>query len=577
MNIHPDIHVVPDLPSGEIIPAFIWRMMNFGAAYSMDGAYKALYGKRRGLDGMPSNLVALHESVGHLYKSLDEWVHEHTEYHFFCCGLPRTKFEEQLRRLKYRFKGPVRLCRLPPIFGVLEGRYRKCPECEAQQLARVGFSFIHRFMGAPFIQYCPEHRLPLAGFHSQILLFDKHCEQPATPAQVDHDVELGNRINHCMLVSAEQSGYHKEEVVTKLKASGWISDSGRLHLTEFTQRFCKRFYRTFADARLDYLTQSDKHINDALRSLLREERGIHPIWCILFVWFSESELRLATKSAVKNLRVTKTPTKEEIASQMEQHGTLTATAKAMGIDMAKLTCLCSSYMIPFNAKPKKYDAALVSAINAAYDKGMRPADVMKRFRISQTMAYRILRGRADDLNPENKAIGLRTEEAKRRWLAAIESRPGLSYTALRKLHQRVWMQLYRKAPEWLKLHRPTASVAGPRTRRRAPGELLKLFGSALNEANAQCRRSNARPVHISLYRLRSLTGISESTQRGLQRARVLQESYETRPRFINRRLNWVRNRNKNMSLKTWDLARRAGLRKQTVLEARSTKTKKQRN
>jgi hypothetical protein len=573
VSLHPDVHVVPGLPEGEIISAFFWRTMNYGARYSMDSAYEALCKQKRGLDGMQSDLNSFHEAIGYMYKSIDAWIHEHTEYNFFCCGLPLPKFAEQFKRVQFKCKGPVRLCRLQPIFGVLEGRYRKCHECEKQQLIDEGFSFIHRRMGAPFVQYCSKHRLLLATFNSQMLLFDRCCEQLATPVQIDHDVELGKRIYHCICIPADHSGYHKDHVIEMLSEAGWLSETGRIHLAEFIQRFCNRFRGAFADARLDYLVQSAKYINDAIRSLLRADRGIHPIWCILFVWFTESEKRAIFISHKKVERVVAIPSREAIAAQLEQHRTLTAASKAMGIGMAKLTCLCNSYQIPFSARPKKYDDALVASINEAYDKGLRPSEVVHKFRISQTMAYRILRGRSDGFNPESEAVTLRTEDAKNQWLAALDRHPSLTYTALRKLYKGVWMQLYRKAPDWLNCRRPKATMPGRHIRRGTPQEILALLKSAIADAESTCGRRGKKPIRKSLYRLRELTGISESTQRSLQRHQLLEEFQETKLTFVTRRINWARRGSKSLHWKTWELAKRAGLRKQTVVEARARKNK----
>nr|WP_255493450.1 MULTISPECIES: TnsD family Tn7-like transposition protein [unclassified Herbaspirillum] len=361
-------------------------------------------------------------------------------------------------------------------------------------------------MGAPFVQYCSKHRLLLTAINSQLLLFDSRCERAATPTQIDHDVELGRRIYHCICITAEQSGYHKSHVVELLSAAGWFTETGRMHLAEFIQRFCNRFRGAFADARLDYLVQSEKYINDAIRSLLRADRGIHPIWCILFAWFTETEQRTISTSQKKMDRVTASPSRAEIAAQMEQHRTLTATSKAMDIDMAKLTGLCKSYQIPFSARPKKYDDALVASINEAYDKGLRPFEVVIKFRISQTMAYRILRWRSDGLNPESKVIALRTEDAKSQWLAALDKHPSITYTALRKLKTGVWMQLYRKAPEWLSCHRPQKSISARNARREPPKEILALFKSAIKDAASACGGRGKKPVHKSLYRIRELTG-----------------------------------------------------------------------
>lgn len=564
------ILVAPQFPDGEIVNAFLARILSYGGAHSLSLACRRLLNRRPSLDGMPNYLGLFHQELGHLYGDIDTLIEKHTEFNFICCGLPRAKFPAQRARLIDACKGPVRLCRLPLLFSISENSYLQCPECEEQQKNEFGFSFIHRRMGAPFVNVCPIHGVPLHSSTGQFLLFDAHCQSKPNSYQLGMTMELGKRVDYCMETSANNSKYHKDSVVEFMKSTGWIAENNRIHLMGFTRRFSSFFDGAFCDERLKILCQTEHLIENAMRALLHAEKGIHPEWCVLFSWFAEenpytipSQLAVTKTSEAEHKRMASPkvmPLRVEIEANLSNYKTMKATANAMKISIPLLSSLCKRYEINVSWRPKKLKESLSSQIRDALVNGMSPSEVSTKFNISLASVYRRLADLADVPLPREAALTASIAADKEEWLCALQSNPDMPRNALRKKYPSLWMRLYRNEHDWLMSNQPPHMLITNGVRANPPGQLLSNLNNALAEAADVCTTPEQKRINMSHYRLEQLTRVPPFALRKCEETGLVKKREEPRDDFIRGRLA----RLGSYAGKPSTIAKKAGLREETV-------------
>lgn len=561
--------ILPPFMDGQLPSSFVHKILQFNRKTSLPLAYKHLIGHKKGLDGMQRGMSDLFEIVGHYYyDNVETLIYRHTEYYFYCCGLPREKHQSQFERLAGMLNGPTRLVRLPVLCAFSEGANLRCQECEESQLNdECGFTYDHRRMTSPFLMVCPIHGTKLTSSTEQLLLFDKSCQPTITRSQIRYSQELGARAAYCMEVPPEISGYHKEDVIEALTQAGRIGENGRLLMSETIADLQKFAQGKFADVRLDHFLQTPNYIDNALRALLRHDRGVHPIWCVIFKWFAEECPRVASPrlpTEERRRRPTVTPTHEELESQIKLHGTLTATATALDMNLNRVIALCNCYGISYTKRTKRIDAALDAAIQTEYDNGADPAEVAQRCGVSIATAYSRLRSRSDGLSPQLRKIRARTEKAKVAWMRLQTLHPNHSTTQLRRIATDIWTQLHRHDRQWLDSNSPVLRARCRHQKADAPQLLVEKLRLAAQKAKELCMSPHDRPIRQSRYRLQHLLGVSEYAIRKSKEFRQTAHPIEEYGDFVARRISWASKQDIQPSLKQWRLARLAGLRESTI-------------
>ncbi|WP_429483919.1 TnsD family Tn7-like transposition protein [Paraburkholderia youngii] len=367
---------------------------------------------------------------------------------------------------------------------------------------------------------------------------------------------------------AAKSKYHKDRVVQALRASNWQRENGRIQLRELIQNFISFFSGGFSDVRLELLTQSHAQIEGAIRSLFRADRGVHPLWCILFAWFAESCEAIRHASQPVRRERSAPLTSEELTGLMAQFGTVTGVANALALNVAAVSVLCKRYGIQASWRPKHIDQSITEEVVAAFRQGSSPAEIQKRYRISRTAVYRIAAAVPDIVTPARRRVLSRTDAAKSHWLTARVQYPDLPDTTLRRMLPAVWAQLRRNAPDWLCETRRVATKLSPKKGRPEPSQpLLGQLEQAISAAEARCDKDNSLPGHKSLYRLRRLTGLSDyafqATNHCLGNPRIT----ESRIHFVRRRCIWAQSRLNPTSRSLWRVARTARLRPDSIRQA----------
>lgn len=556
--------VLPPFPVGETPNSCLRRLAGYNDIPSLAQAAKRLMARKPGLDAMPTGLQDFHHVLGDRYGSVADLLRDHTALGFYCCGLPMRRRAEQGERLVHVHKGPVRLCRLPVLFGHSEGADLACPICRTEQLDAWGFSYCDRRTCVPGVTVCGRHGCLLRALDGPPLLFDAQCSALPTCHQLAWAAQYAARVAGCIEVSPLQADHHKEAVVRCLASAGWTMDSGRIRLTPLISTFIEFFKGAFADTRLAVLATTPDMVEHAIRALFRDERAVDPTWCILFRWFAEScdcpqpRKMLCRREAVWH------PSQEQLRDCLNSKGSLRSVSRLLGVSVSTLAVDCRRYGIEVRWRPKHIHLALRNAIKDALARGGRPSDVARHCEVSLSTVYRVLAATPDLPRRASLDQELRVREAKVVWHQACEANPSFSASALRKVVPATWARLYRNAPEWLRAHSPRGLQKPPPRRSTECLRLEPQLFDALAGAKAMCNSEKEPPACASWYRLRALTGVSEYAVRSRTRSWSECLGGESRDAFVRRRIGWARRTAPHLPPAGWAIARLAKLRTKTV-------------
>lgn len=551
---------------GELLGHYILRNAGYTSSASVRRVFRDMLNRKPSLYGMPNGVGRFHEVVGHVFGSLDMLLNEHTELNWYCRGLPPEKYFLQRRNLIEKVNGPVRLCHPDVTLGGHDGVERYCPECDAEHQHEYGFKYLHRELCAPYVEACLNHGLELRWRGKQGRLFDVECCHPLNPGQLGIAVEFARRTAHCLNTIAENGPYTKADTLRRLKEAGYLSETGRLAVGDTVHNFIDKFGESFSDERVQYMCSSEKCIVAALRNLMRPERAVFPLYCILLSWMAEEQVRTKlTKSISLNLpkrRVLPQLTADQVRSAMIEYGTLTAASDVLGVNMKKLTSLCLLHGVPISKRTKILTPPLLTKIHAAYDARMTPGQVMKKFDISLSTAHWIRTCRKDLTELKDERVHLRNAEDKATWEKVLLANLDKTTTTLKKMHYSLWARLRRNSKTWLEEHSSITTGCQRRRSRTWPEPLKRTLNKALQNAASSCEKNGRRPLWKTLGRLHRSVGITESQIRRLHQQETLDELLESNSTFIDRRLQWADPA--PGKLKAWKVARKAGLRKSTI-------------
>lgn len=554
------------LGAGELIGHYILRNAGYSSSASRRMVFEELLNQKPGLHGMPNGLGRFHQVVGHLLGSLDMLLDEHTELNWYCRGLPPEKYERQRRNLIEKLNGPVRLCRPEVTLGATDGVARYCPECDEQQLHDYGFRYVHRELCAPYVTACSKHGLELLYRGKQGRLFDADCCHPLSPGQLQMAVQFARRTAHCLNTAAEIGSYTKADTLRRLMEAGYLSATGRLAVGDTIRTFVDMFGDAFPDERMHYMCSSAKCISGALRNLMRAERAVFPVYGILLSWMAEERVRPTGNKSV-SVRTTKrhvlpTLSADQVRVAMVEHGTLTAASRVLGVNMKKLTALCLLHGVPINRRAKTLDPVLWESVHAAFDAGLAPSQVVKRYGVSLSTAHWIRTCRADLMELKSKPVQRRAIEDRALWEQVLLANPGKTTTELRTMNYSLWTRLRRNSFTWLQEHRAPPSAVRAHRRNNWPKPLTQTLNKSVRKAASACEKEGKLPLWKTLGRLQRTVGITEYQMRRFHEATTIDGLLESNSTFVRRRLEWADP--SPGKLKSWRAARKAGLRATTI-------------
>lgn len=279
---------LPAFPDGELVSHFLRRLCHGARALSVPPASKRLVGRRPELSAMPNDLVRFHREVGHFYGSIASLVDRHTLCDLHCCGLPMDRFTLQRARLEKKLFTATRLNHLPVDMTPPQLVRLRCTDCEKEQERDYGFAFIHRRTEVPFVEVCGTHGIALRSEVGEAGPYELCRRCVPDLYQREMALEYSRRICVAVETPVAQSPYHKDAVAERLLAAGWASPARRLHFDDLIPQFSFFFRNAFSDGRLALLVEHPLYIEAAVRAIFRCDRNVHPVWCVLFLWFAES-------------------------------------------------------------------------------------------------------------------------------------------------------------------------------------------------------------------------------------------------------------------------------------------------
>lgn len=279
--------LVTPFPDGETVNSLLSRLADFRNDCTLRTMSQQLLARGAGLDDMPSRLDNFYTHIGHLFGDRKLLEERHTLLQYGLLGLPPEKHAMQRARLWSQCSGPIRLARLPVMFAPPEGLLLVCPECAEEALDQYGFAFVHRRNVAPFVHTCPLHFCEMRSTAGQVSLFDALCRLHSSRRQFRDTVEFAIRSTSCVEDSNSTSRYSKAAVIATLRQSQWLNENDRVRVAEFVGTFISFFRNRFDDRRLEALVSGHEYVAAALRALMRNDRALHTVWCLLFAWFAE--------------------------------------------------------------------------------------------------------------------------------------------------------------------------------------------------------------------------------------------------------------------------------------------------
>lgn len=348
---------------------------------------------------MPSSLGLLHDELTHIFGDIDWLIGEHTLYRFYCCGLPRNKFEAQRQNLIERRPGPVRLCRHPLLFESCEQMNKQCPVCAEEQLKEYGRSFITLHSCFPFVNVCGTHGVVMKSMRRQLLLFDDYCQAPPNKYQIGMTMELAKKIEACVDTSLADMDTHKDDILRLMEETGYIQENGRCQVELLKTDIAARFKGAFSDERLALLCSTPELLDNMIRSLLRKDRAVPPTYCVLLKMFLEdagpvhkpvkSRLREATKP-IKVSFSTAFTTKAEVEELLNTYGSIAEVSRVNGVSQNQMAIVCKRYKISHTWRPKHVTPDVTAKVQDAFIRGKTERELVAMFNLSLTTIYRLV-------------------------------------------------------------------------------------------------------------------------------------------------------------------------------------------
>jgi hypothetical protein len=535
------------------------------------------FGRLPLLDAMPSSLGLLHDELTHIFGDIDWLIGEHTLFNFYCCGLPRSKFEAQKKNLIHKLKGPVRLCRHPLLFESCEQTNKHCPECEKEQLKEYGASFITLRSCFPFVNVCSVHGEVLKSMKKQLLLFDDYCQAPPNKYQIGKTMELARKIEECINNSLEHMDTHMDDIIRLLKDRGYIQENNRCQVALLRTHIAAHFEGAFSDKRLALLCSSPDLLDNAIRTLLRENRAVPPMYCVLFKMFLENAVSVhkpvkqsqqeASPEQAKKQWNTVYMTKKEMEELLDAHGSIAAVSKEVGINQTKLASACKLLRIRHVWRPKKVDEKTVEQIESAFRKGSTEAEISQMVGLALTTVYRVLETIPGIVGLRQSRREAGHEQDRVLYLKLREENPELTRNQLKERYKSLWQRLYRRDKEWLATNAPTPVTKTYHAHNPPPAELVEKFDFAVKAVAERCFNQDTHPINGSNYQLRKMSGVSEHAFNSVKAAKLLKLQRFTRDETNRKRMKLAAERSPT-AMADSTLAKEAKLRTTTVARLR---------
>lgn len=555
---------IPSFPIDETICGYINRCSKYNGCFEESGFRRFLNRRRSIALGLSSSIKSFCEAFDYSVGDEDSLLKYHSLFDYYACGLHQTRrnlFADRI--ITGTPLGPVRPARLPLLFTPTNNEIWTCPECNKQSLAELGFTYNRRQFIAPFVRVCNVHKCKLMPEYFPVKSYENLCVGDLQKEPTNEEIEYALRTALCIGMTSENSIYSRDAIAQHLKSKGWVLNSYRGDFQILTAQFIRKFSRAFNDVRLCRLCTEEKYIGTALRTLYREDRNIHPLWCILIRWLiDELPEHKSTPSFINSESNRRAAlSRSEIVESINKFRTLRAAAKALQIDVSDFTALVKREEIPYIRRTQHVTDEKVNHVTELLREGASISDISAITSLSVKTIYRIA-----TIFPEARQCQLQLKatkrliDSKKNWLKALEAYPLQSIKYIRNQVSGAWTYLYRHDRNWLiENSNPRLNIKKSH-RRNHDKQLEQLAQQAIFTAANQSVGEDNRPRRVSVYRLKTQTGLSEYLLTNI--ASPLKELTEAvaegHADFILRRLRWIYRENEYTPTLT-TLARRASI------------------
>jgi transposase len=352
-----------------------------------------------------------------------------------------------------------------------------------------------------------------------------------------------------------------------LTEARWISEGGRCAMAALLLAFHKRFDKAFRDERLRLLCSEPQYAAAALRAVLRPDRNVHPVWCVLFKWLADvaENTNVTPQRTVKAGQPKVRVGAEHELSVLSSAPSMRQASVTLGISINTSLRLARKFGISYKERPKSISESDKQRIINSLKTGRPVSEVAAVFKVSLSTVYRLLPSANES---RASARGLQSEErlgaARENWLTTLENHPDSTVTHLRRKVAADWAYLYRHDRTWLHAHSPHRQTTERQRSREGHAVLLAVAAGAVADASEKCGRAESAPIRRSAYRLQTMSGLSDYQLCKLKSSQGVQQlstASETHSSFVARRLQWVAAVDHDAVHATvWRVARRAGLR-----------------
>lgn len=563
--------LIPPFPKDETLNSLLERMAsyNFGRSLRLE-CLNLLERTRSFVDTLPSSLSSVCDAFSYSFGDEGGILSDHTLFDFFACGLMPEQVTKLRDRLIKEARGPLRPARLPLLFNTSEQECLHCVDCDELNITRRGFFFTYRQHCAPFVHVCPWHGTSLLPAEGKFRLYDHHCRSNNAGSK-QLVLEFAQRSAACVGTNWNSSAYHRRDLLEQLARRGWITENGRCIFSHLLKAFHQKFDDAFGDERLRALCSTSRYAEFALRALLRADRNVHPVWCVLFKWLAdatENTTRRNTSKANKQER-SSSPNLNEQLEVLRKSPSIRQAATSLRLSPNTLITLAERHGIHVGKRPKRIFGPERKGIADYLCKGMPAAQVAATCDVSLSTVYRVA---ASSCEVQALWPARRTDQklqvTREAWLHVLRRYPTLTVTELRSRCAAEWFYLYRHDRQWLAQHSPRRERL-PKSRKNShPEQLYALATKSLAAASEKCIGAEVAPVRTSAYRMQALTGLSEYALIPFLSPREDREYFlpESHCSFIRRRLTWLRSATIHEEpMANWRLAKRAGVRLSSIM------------
>ena len=252
---------------------------------------------------LPCPAALFFEATEGAYGTPERTLSENSLFRLYTQGMCSSMQLRAERQLIVGTRSRTCFPRLP-VFIECGNRFGlQCPECARDAYETYGRRVSYCCHCVQFVTRCPLHECDL--------YCDDECSSLESLLSRCHEPRAARNAVGYARVARQLTfdcphGRGRAEVQRRLLSKGFITETGRVRVTELDDAFTKLFSARFEDVRLNELVQRKDFIQTCVRALMREERAMHPVLLILMEWLASEVEAIRSAPSVRRRRTVAT-------------------------------------------------------------------------------------------------------------------------------------------------------------------------------------------------------------------------------------------------------------------------------